>query len=74
MQNQMVNLLLNQLKNKNPQGYNSVIQLMNSGKSPNQVLNELIQSGQFTNEQINQAQRIANQYSQNSNTPNIKKF
>ncbi len=77
MQNMMINLLLNQLKVKNPQGYNTVQSLMNSGKDPEQILNELVQTGQFTQSQIQQANKIASQYVQNSNNQgsnNIKRF
>jgi SOS response regulatory protein OraA/RecX len=34
---------------------------MNSGKDPNQILNELVQSGRITQEDIKKAKELANQ-------------
>lgn len=48
----MMQLLLNQLRNKNPEAFNEVQQLMNSGKSPQQVLNDLLASGTFATIQV----------------------
>jgi membrane peptidoglycan carboxypeptidase len=42
---------------------------MNSGKDPNQILNELVQSGRITQSQIDQAKNLANQI-QNTNNKN----
>lgn len=36
---------------------------MNQGKNPQQILNEMISSGQITQEQLNQAQKMAQQMS-----------
>lgn len=66
--NPMEMMLLNQLRNKNPQAYNTFMQLKNSGKSPEQVLNELIANGTFTQEQVNQVK------AQVEADKNIKKF
>lgn len=64
----MVNMMMGQLRNSNPNAYNELQNLMNSGKSPEQVLNELLSSGRFTQSQVQQAQQYMN-----GNT-NIKRF
>lgn len=64
----MVNMMMGQLRNSNPNAYNELQNLMNSGKSPEQVLNELLSSGRFTQAQVQQAQQYMN-----GNT-NIKRF
>jgi len=68
----LVNGLLGQLKNQNPSYYQQVMNLMNSGKSPDQVLNELLASGQFTQEQINQARNIANNKQTNNGANRLR--
>ena len=65
----MMSMLMGQLKNKNPQGYNEFQSLINSGKSPDVVLNELLASGRFTQQDIINAQNYLNQ-----NNSNIKRF
>lgn len=74
MNNMIFNMLLGQLKNRNPQGYNQFVQLRNSGKSPDQVINEMLASGQINQNQLNQAKQMANQYNQTNNTNNLKRF
>lgn len=64
----MVNMMMGQLRNSNPNAYNELQNLMNSGKSPEQVLNELLSSGRFTQSQVKQAQQYMN-----GNT-NMKRF
>ena len=67
-------MLMNKLRTQNPNAYNQFQSYMNSGKSPEQVLNELIQNGTFNRQQVDQARQMAQQY---TNTPNInmhKKF
>lgn len=67
MQNLLINSLLGKLRSQNPQAYQELVSLMNSGKSPNQVLNELLSSGKINQQQINQAQQLANQYTNGQN-------
>ena len=63
-------MLLNQLKQKNPQGYNQIISMMNSGQSPQDILNNMRANGSVSQEQINQAQNYLN----NMNSQNRKTF
>lgn len=65
--NPMLSMLMGRLRNQNPQAFNELQGLMNSGKNPNQILNEMLSSGRFTPEQIQQAQNMANQYSSGNN-------
>lgn len=48
--------MLGQLKNSNPQAFQEVSAMMNSGKSPDACLNELLASGRFTQADIQKAQ------------------
>jgi hypothetical protein len=66
MNNMMMNMLLNKLRQQNPQGYQQIQQWMNSGQNPQQIINQMLQSGQITQEQLNQVQGMANQM-QNTN-------
>ena len=61
--NFLFNMLLGKLRNQNPNAYNEVQSLMNSGKNPEQVLNDLLASGRFTEAQVQQARATLNQYS-----------
>ena len=70
LNNMAINMMMGQLRNKNPNAYNELQQLMNSGKSPEQVLNELMASGRFSQEQIKQAQSMMPQIMNNNNTNN----
>lgn len=73
--NPMEMMLLNQLRNKNPQAYNTFMQLKNSGKTPEQVLNELIANGTFTPDQVEQARNsLGNNNINNNVNTNIKRF
>lgn len=72
--NPMLSLLMGQLKNQNPNAYNELQNLMSSGKNPQQILNELLASGRFSQAQVDNAKQIAQQYTQNSKSQNIKKF
>ena len=72
--NPMLSMLMGQLRNQNPQAYNELNSLMLSGKSPQQVLNELLASGRFSQAQVDRARQMAQQYTQNANTQTIKKF
>lgn len=72
--NPMLSLLMGQLKNQNPNAYNELQNLMSSGKNPQQILNELLASGRFSQAQVDMANQIAQQYTQNSKSQNIKKF
>lgn len=66
--NQLItNMMLGKLKNTNPEAYQEVVKLMNSGKDPNTVLNELLASGRFSQNDINKAQNLASQYLNGNN-------
>ena len=58
------------LRMKNPQMFDQYINYKNSGKSPDQVINELIQTGKINNDMLNRAKEIAqgNDYSNNNNS------
>jgi ribosomal protein S16 len=64
--NTMMNMLLNKLQNQNPQAYTQIQQWMSSGANPQQIINQMLQSGQITQAQLNQVQNMAGQM-QNSN-------
>lgn len=66
--NPVEQILLNQLKNKNYQAYNQFLRLKSSGKTPDEVLSELISNGTFTQEQVNQVKAKVEA------DKNIKKF
>lgn len=73
--NMLFNILLGQLQNKNPKAYMEFSNLMNSGKNPEQVLNELLQSGRFTANDVNQVKNYLNkQNTTNTNNPKVKRF
>lgn len=73
--NMLFNMLLGQLKNKNPIAYIEFSNLMNSGKNPEQVLNELLQSGRFTSNDVNRVKSYLNkQNTNNINNPKVKRF
>lgn len=75
LNNILANSLLGQLKNKNPESYKSLMSLMNSGKNPEQVLNELLANGTFTQEQVNAARAAAmNQQLPPNQNGNRKRF
>lgn len=60
--NMMMNMLMGNLQRQNPQAYSQIQQWMNSGQNPQQILQSMLQSGQITQAQIDQAQGIANQF------------
>ena len=53
-------MLMNMLQQRNPQGYQKLQQMMNSGQDPNKILNDLM--GQMTPEQKAQLQKLASQF------------
>ena len=53
----LTDLLLNQLKKKNPQGYQFVMQVKQSGQNPTTVLREMYQKGQINDSQLNVIQK-----------------
>lgn len=65
--NILFNMLMNKLKQQNPAGYSQIQQWMSSGQNPQQILNQMLQSGQITQNDITRAQGTLNQM-QNSNT------
>lgn len=61
-------MLMAKLKQSNPQGYNALVQMRNSGMNPQQALNKLLSEGLITQEQVNQATNMASKYeTQNTN-------
>ena len=67
VQQLLTNQLMNQLKNKNPQAYNFLLQAQSSGKEPQQILEELTKNGTFTQSQVKQAQEQVNSMLNNGN-------
>lgn len=67
MNNMMMNMLLNKLRQQNPQGYQQIQQWMNSGQNPQQIINQMLQSGKITQEQLNKVQGMANQMQNTKN-------
>lgn len=65
----MMNILLNQLKMNNPAGYNQIMSLMNSGQNPQAIIQNMINNGQVSREQVQQAQNFLN-----NGGPGFKKF
>lgn len=55
-----MNMLMNQLKTQNPQGYNEFLSLYNSGKNPNEILNNMLNSGRMNKSQLNQIKNYLN--------------
>lgn len=51
----MMNMLLNQLRTNNPNGYNQIMSLMNSGQNPQAIIQNMINSGQVSQQQVNNA-------------------
>nr|DAH82904.1 MAG TPA: hypothetical protein [Caudoviricetes sp.] len=47
------------LKMQNPEGYKQYINFKNSGKSPDQVIDELMRTGQINNDMLNKARNMA---------------
>lgn len=60
------------LKMKNPQMYNQYMNYRNSGKSPDQVINELLQTGTINQDMLNKAKEMAqgNDFSITGNSNN----
>lgn len=65
----MMNMLLNQLKMNNPAGYNQIMSLMNSGQNPQAIIQNMINNGQVSREQVQQAQNYLN-----NGSPGFKRF
>lgn len=53
-------MLMNMLKNQNPQAFQQLQQMMQSGQDPNKVLNDLM--GKMTPQQKAQLQQMASQF------------
>lgn len=68
--NMLINTLLNKLQAQNPQGYQLVISAMNSGQSPEKIVQQMLSSGQITNAQLQQAQQMARTLSSNNQITN----
>ena len=68
-QQAMMNMLLNQLKNNNPNGYNQIMSMMNSGQNPQAIIKNMINNGPVTREQVQQPQNFLN-----NGGPGFKRF
>ncbi|MFR6361663.1 hypothetical protein [Amedibacterium intestinale] len=53
-------MLMNMLKQQNPQGYQQLQQLMNSGQDPNKILEQMM--GNLNPQQKAQIQQMAKQF------------
>lgn len=53
-------ILMNMLKQQNPQGYNQLQQMMNSGENPQQILKQL--TNNMSQQQIQQLRAYASQF------------
>ncbi len=60
-------MLMMQLQRNNPQMYTRLLQLRNSGKSPEEILNMMLANGQVTEAQLKQAQTYLNNQQGGSN-------
>lgn len=65
LSNLSLSFLEGQLKNTNPNLYNEYIKYKNSGKSPDQVINELLQSGKITQNDVNTAKQQSTNFRYN---------
>ena len=70
--NMMMNMLMGNLQRQNPTAYNQIQQWMNSGQNPQQILNELLQSGRISQSDINNAINLSKQYT--GSNGQIKRF
>lgn len=59
LQNMLIGQLEGKLKSQNPQAYSQYMNYKRSGKSPEQIINELQANGTITAEQVQQAQQEA---------------
>lgn len=53
-------ILMNMLKQQNPQGYNQLQQMMNSGENPQQILEQL--TNNMSQQQMQQLRAYASQF------------
>lgn len=59
--NIMMNMMMSNLQKQNPTAYNQIQQWMNSGQNPQQIIQNMLQSGEITQQQLNNAQNMAGQ-------------
>lgn len=67
-------MLLNRLKQSNPQGYNRLMQLKNSGRNPNEILSEMYQKGEINDSQLTQLQRQGRLFGINITNDDVAKI
>ena len=60
MQNPIMNLLMTQLRNQNPQAYQMISNAMNSGANPQQFMNQII--GNATPQQMEQVLQMGKRF------------
>ena len=60
MNNPMIQMLMNQLQSRNPQGYNMINQAMNSGGNPQAILQQMM--GNASPQQVQNVLAQAKQY------------
>jgi len=70
----LVNVLMNQLKTKNPQGYKFVNEVRQSGRNPNDVLKEMYKNGQINDSQLSQIQKQGRMFGVNISNSDIDKI
>lgn len=67
-------MLLNRLKMSNPQGYDRLMALKNSGKNANQILSEMYQKGEINDSQLAQIQKQGRMFGINISNSEIEKI
>lgn len=68
MPNPIMNLLMTQLKNQNPQAYQMINNAMNSGANPQQIMSQLM--GNATPQQMEQVLQMGKQFNVPDNVLN----
>lgn len=61
--NQLRNMALQALQKSNPEIANILVQCLNQGQSPKQILKQAIEAGTINQQQFNQFKEMINQYS-----------
>jgi hypothetical protein len=59
--NNILKMMMAGLQQQNPQAYAQINQWMSSNSDPQQIINELLNSGKITQSQLEQAKLLANQ-------------
>ena len=70
----LVDILMKRLQMQNPQGYNFVNQVRQSGRNPTEVLQEMYQKGQINDQQLAQVQRQGRMFGINISNADLSKI